>query len=124
MNPLIEREYKTFVFQEERLKQTLNRERDNLERYAQKEDASSAYVSRQNRFLGSIWNFIEATDALLESIITAQKIAAFRTEEQQSSQYEQKRLQDEVFKLRSYLQSLGKDPDLIQFMTVRDFTHY
>lgn len=124
MNPLIEREYKTFVFQEERLKQTLDRERNNLESYAQKEDASSAYVARQNRFLASIWNYVEATDALLESIITAQKIAAFRTEEQQSNQYERKRLQDEVFKLRGYLRSLGKDPDLIQFMTVRDFTHY
>ena len=66
MNPLIEREYKSYIFQEERLKQTLDRERGNLERYAQKEDASSAYVARQNRFLSSIWNYIEATDALLE----------------------------------------------------------
>lgn len=124
MNPLIEREYQTFSFQEERLMKTLDRERDNLQQYAQKENASAAYVARQNRLLGSIWSYIEATDALLDRIITAHKMVAPMVEEQQSNHYERKRLQEEVFKLKGYLRSLGKDPDLIQFMSVRDFTHY
>lgn len=117
---LIGKDWQQLVYASERLQQTIDRERKALEEYAQGDNPNPRYVAKMNALFLTISNYMAASETVIDGMITAREIVGDSYEEQRNN-YRVKELQEENNKLKLYLKSLGKDPDLVQYMQVRDF---
>lgn len=99
----------------------LDKERENLERYAASEKAKQGYIDKMNYLLRICHTYQQNTVELLQAFAEGTRIM----DESESSYYRNKYLEceRENEKMRAWLRSLGKDPNLVGWMQQKDFMY-
>lgn len=106
---------------ENRLIARLDREEESLERYKASKSPSPLYVKRMESFIALVDSYMIAVRNLLKAVGTAESILRESDSALQAAHGRVALLEEENRKLKLFLKSLGKDPELVGFMQVRDF---
>lgn len=119
---LIGKDWQQYVYSDQRLQDTINRERAALAEYAESDKANPRYIAKMNSIFQTVANYMQATENVLEAIMSAREIVG-GSYQGQRSEYQSRELKEENQKLKLYLQSMGKDPELVRYMKVKDFSY-
>lgn len=105
----------------ERYEELIGRERCKLEKYAQSDAARPGYIARMNRLLESCHQFYADSIDTVRTLVTIRNIQTAPPTGRTTTPGELEQLQRENRILKSYLRSLGKDPNVCMYLTERDF---
>lgn len=122
IHDLIGKEFQQYVYADERVTQLMDRERASLQQYAEGNDPNPRYIAKMNSVYQTIANYMASVESLLDSIFTAREIVGGQYR-QQTGDYRLREVEEENQKLKLYIRSMGKDPDLVRYMKVRDFQY-
>ncbi|MCB0554756.1 MAG: hypothetical protein KDD02_14495 [Phaeodactylibacter sp.] len=106
---------------EEKLIARLDKEEENLERYKAGKKPNPLFIKRMESLIAVADGYMIATQNLLRAVSTAESVLRESDAALQAARGRVAVLEEENRKLRLFLQSLGKDPGLVGYMTVRDF---
>ncbi len=120
LNNIIDDKLRKFEKAHKAFEKMQEMERNNLVRYAQSEKAKQGYINKVNTQLSICNRFENSVFELLDEIFEYKQIYGCNEQESQSGKV--RLLEQENMKLKKWLYTLGKNPELVQFMTLKDFS--
>lgn len=117
---LIDKEWHQYLFADEKLMSTIERERLALEQYANSDNPNPKYIAKMNAVWQTVANYMASVEDLFQAIEAGRQILGV-SHQYQRNEFRLQELEEENKKLKLYLTSLGKDPDLVRYMRISDF---